>query len=126
MRANLRTHVRRAQRWTLAVTGAALLASAGGCGLAKEGRAWLYGLEAYLYGFPLIMMDLTKDAATAVPTAGEITAPINQFAVMTKYPDARARERRVQPDGAQLLAEGSRARRHVQGSAGEEGAVSLP
>ena len=39
----------------------------------------------------MIMMDLTKDAATAVPTAGEITAPINQFAVMTKYPDASFR-----------------------------------
>ncbi len=33
-------------------------------------------------------MDLTKEAATAVPTAGEITAPVNQSAVMTKYPDA--------------------------------------
>jgi hypothetical protein len=59
---------------TLVILGAALLTSAGGCGLYKEGRAWLYGLEAYLYGFPLIMMDLTKDQATAVPTAGEITA----------------------------------------------------
>jgi hypothetical protein len=73
------SYARRARRWTLVVLGAALLASAGGCGLVKEGRAWLYGLEAYLYGFPLIMMDLTKDQATAVPTAGEITAPVNQF-----------------------------------------------
>src|SRR5215510_12981388 len=91
MTVNLRRYGRHAQRWTLAVIGAALLASAGGCGLVQEGRAWLYGLEAYLYGFPLIMMDLTKDAATAVPTAGEITAPINQFAVMTKYADASFR-----------------------------------
>jgi hypothetical protein len=76
----------------LAVIGAALLASAGGgCGLLKEGRAWLYGLEAYIYGFPLIMMDLTKDVSTAVPTAGEITGPINQFSVMTQYPDASFR-----------------------------------
>ncbi len=37
------------------------------------------------------MMDLTKDAATAVPTAGEFTAPVNQFSVMTKYPDASFR-----------------------------------
>ena len=48
-------------------------------------------MEAYIYGFPLIMMDLTKERGTAVPTAGEITAPINQFAVMTKYPDASFR-----------------------------------
>ena len=52
MTANIRRYGRRAQRWTLAVVGAALLASAGGCGLYKEGRAWLYGLEAYIYGFP--------------------------------------------------------------------------
>jgi hypothetical protein len=75
----------------LAVVVAALLAGAGGCALVKEGRAWVYGLEAYLYGFPLIMMDLTKDAATSVPVAGEIAAPLNQFAVMTKYPDASFR-----------------------------------
>src|SRR6266511_3983343 len=91
MTTNIRTYGRRAQRWTLAVVGAALLASAGGCGLVQEGRAWLYGLEAYSYGFPLIMMDLTKDAATAVPTAGEVTAPVNQFSVMTHYPDASFR-----------------------------------
>jgi len=51
---------------------------------------WLRGMKAYVYGFPLIMMDLTKEAATAA-TAGEITAPVNQFAVMTKYPDASFR-----------------------------------
>jgi hypothetical protein len=91
MTANIRGCGRRAKRWTLAVVGAALLASAGGCGLVKEGQAWLYGLEAYIYGFPLIMMDVTKDVSTAVPTAGEITAPVNQFSVMTQYPDASFR-----------------------------------
>jgi hypothetical protein len=91
MTANILSNGRRARRWTPAMLGAALLASIGGCGLYKEGRAWLYGLQAYLYGFPLVVMDLTKAAGTAVPTAGEITAPINQFAVMTKYPDASFR-----------------------------------
>ena len=51
---------------------------------------WLRGIKAYVYGFPLIMMDLTKEAATAA-TAGEITAPLNQFSVMTTYPDASFR-----------------------------------
>jgi hypothetical protein len=37
------------------------------------------------------MMDLTKEASTAVPTTGEFTAPVNQFSVMTKYPDASFR-----------------------------------
>src|SRR6266498_2047798 len=51
---------------------------------------WLRGIRAYVFGFPLIMMDLTKEAATAA-TAEEIAAPVNQFAVMTKYPDASFR-----------------------------------
>ena len=51
---------------------------------------WLRGMKAYVYAFPLIMMDLTKEAAAAA-TAGEITAPVNQFSVMTKYPDASFR-----------------------------------
>jgi hypothetical protein len=91
MTADIRSYGRRTKRGTLAIIGAALLASAGGCGVYKEGRAWLYGLEGYVYGFPLIMMDLTKEAATAVPTAGDFTAPVNQFAVMTHYPDASFR-----------------------------------
>ena len=51
---------------------------------------WLRGIKAYVYGFPLVMMDLTKEAATAA-TPGEITAPANQFSVMTRYPDASFR-----------------------------------
>ena len=51
---------------------------------------WLRGIKAYVYGFPLVMMDLTREAATAA-TAGEITAPANQFSVMTQYPDASFR-----------------------------------
>ncbi|MFL5285678.1 MAG: DUF1254 domain-containing protein [Rhodopila sp.] len=79
---------RRAKRWTTSVVVVILLASAAGWWVLKQGRPWVYGLEAYVYGFPLVMMDLTKEAAIAVPTAGETTAPINQFAVMTRYPDA--------------------------------------
>jgi hypothetical protein len=79
------------RRWALAVVGAVLIASAAGCGLVKEGKAWFYGVQAYVYGFPLVMMDLTKAAGTAVPVAGEFTAPVNQFSVMTHYPDASFR-----------------------------------
>jgi hypothetical protein len=82
---------RRAARWALGAVAVLLIAAILGRGYLREGRAWYYGLQAYLYGFPLIMMDLTKDQGTAVLTAGEITAPINQFAVMTKYPDASFR-----------------------------------
>jgi hypothetical protein len=81
----------RVRRWAVVTAAVLLLATVLGRGYVQEGRAWWYGLHAYIYGFPLIMMDLTKEASTAVPTAGEITAPINQFSVMTRYPDASFR-----------------------------------
>ena len=51
---------------------------------------WLRGAKAYVYAFPLVMMDLTREAARAA-SVGEITAPPNQFSVMTHYPDASFR-----------------------------------
>jgi hypothetical protein len=77
-------------RWALIAVVVLLVAAVLGRGYLREGRAWVYGLQAYLYGFPLVVMDLTKDAAMA-PIPGEITAPINQFSVMTHYPDASFR-----------------------------------
>ena len=77
--------------WLIALIVVAVLTAGGSWFWHKEGRAWLYGVEAYVYGFPLMMMDLTKKQATAVPTAGEFTAPVNQFSVMAKYPDASFR-----------------------------------
>jgi hypothetical protein len=76
-----------AWRCALTIIGAVLMAFTGGCGL----TGWLNGVQGYVYGFPMVVMDVTKDAATATSTAGEITAPLNQFAVMTKYPDASFR-----------------------------------
>ncbi len=83
---------KRKKRWLrplLAVL--ALLILGGGYWYLTEGWAWLYGTEAYIYGFPMIMMDLTKETSTAVSTVGEFTAPVNQFSVMTHYPDASFR-----------------------------------
>lgn len=51
---------------------------------------WLRGIKAYIYGFPMIMMDLTREAAVGA-SVGEMTAPPNQFSVMTRYPDASFR-----------------------------------
>jgi len=91
MEPNPKTKTSRAKRWKLVVLCAALMAAVGGWWGLKEGRPWLFGIEAYIYGFPMIMMDLTKEVSTTVPTPGEITAPVNQFSVMTKYPDASFR-----------------------------------
>ncbi len=79
------------KRWILAVAVVMLLASAAGWWALTRGRPWLDCVEGDVYGIPLVMMDLTKQAATSVPTAGEITAPVNHFAVMMHYPDASFR-----------------------------------
>jgi hypothetical protein len=82
----------RKKRWRRVVLiVVALVALVGGYWYLTEGWAWLYGTEAYIYGFPMIMMDLTKNTSTAVPKPGEFTAPVNQFSVMTHFPDASFR-----------------------------------
>lgn len=69
----------------------ALVIAGGGWWVWKEGRPWFYGVQAYIYGFPLVVMDLTRQVSTAVSTPGELTAPVNRFSVMTHYPDASYR-----------------------------------
>ena len=69
----------------------AIALASGGWWVWKKGRQWYYGVKAYIYGFPLVVMDITREVSTAVPTPGEVTAPVNQFSVMTKYPDASFR-----------------------------------
>jgi len=53
--------------------------------------------EAYVYGFPLVLMDKTKEVSTAVPTAtdnrkGVNKAPVNQFAHYRTFPDDTFKE----------------------------------
>jgi hypothetical protein len=75
---------------TRALVALVLVGMVGGWWMFQIGLPWLRGIKAYMFAFALIMMDLTKEAATAA-TAGETAAPLNQFAVMTKYPDASFR-----------------------------------
>lgn len=44
-------------------------------------------MQAYVYGYPLVMMEVTRDVMTAVPApdAEGTAAPINQFAKMPTY-----------------------------------------
>jgi hypothetical protein len=46
---------------------------------------YLLGEEEYVYGFPLVLMDVTREVLTATPKAGEYSAPINQFARIRTY-----------------------------------------
>jgi hypothetical protein len=58
-----------------------------GCGVVKEGEAYLYGMESYVFGYPLVMMDVTREVLTAAaaPNAEGTAAPINHLAKMPHY-----------------------------------------
>lgn len=52
----------------------------GGGKQVKKKAAYLAGMKEYVYGYPLVMMDVTREVITATPSSGEYAAPINQFA----------------------------------------------
>ena len=45
-------------------------------------------IDAYIYGYPLVLMDMTRQVGTNVPRFGENAAPINQFGSKRSFPDA--------------------------------------
>ena len=55
----------------------------------REEVAYLLGMEAYVYGYPLVTMDVTREVLTAAPApnAEGTAAPINQLAKMPHYVD---------------------------------------
>ena len=66
----------------------ALVISLSGCRVrekVKEKVAYLVGMEEYVYGFPLVMMDVTREVVTATPVTGEYKAPVNQFGRIRTY-----------------------------------------
>ena len=46
---------------------------------AQQMPAYVRGMEGYAYGFPLVIMDVTRGLLTATATSGEYKAPVNQF-----------------------------------------------
>lgn len=54
---------------------------------AKEAVAYVAGLKEYVYGYPLVMMDVTREVLTASSTSGQYSAPINQFGRIRTYVD---------------------------------------
>lgn len=65
----------------------ALAMSMAGCGKVKEEEAYIYGMESYVYGYPIVVMDVTREVMTAapVPNSEGTAAPINQLAKMPHY-----------------------------------------
>jgi hypothetical protein len=57
----------------------------GGGNKAKEAVGYVTGMEEYVYGYPLVMMDVTREVVTATPNSTEYQAPINQFGRIRTY-----------------------------------------
>jgi hypothetical protein len=71
---------------------AALLTPALGCHAKeklREEEAYLYGMESYVYAYPLVVMDVSREVLTAVPAPNSegTFAPINQLGKMPHYVD---------------------------------------
>ena len=50
------------------------------------------GTEAYIYGYPLVTMELARRVVTNVREPEESRAPMGQFARLRRFPDASSRE----------------------------------
>ena len=55
---------------------------------AKEKEALKAGVEAVVYGLPLVIMDITKEKTTNVAKPEGFAAPVNQFVNVRAFPDA--------------------------------------
>ncbi|MCH2108219.1 MAG: DUF1254 domain-containing protein [Polyangiaceae bacterium] len=57
---------------------------------AEEVRA--IAVSSYLFGYPLVTMEMTRRVMTNVQKAGATRAPMGEFARLRKYPDAQFRD----------------------------------
>ncbi len=71
--------------------GAAAVAQAA---TAADDPRYALARDAYLYAYPIVVMDATMRQATNVPDASAVPmrAPVNQFAHARAYPDANAKD----------------------------------
>ena len=54
---------------------------------AREEAARLLGMEVCIFGYPLVLMDVTRAVMTAAAKSGEYSAPVGQFTRMLKFAD---------------------------------------
>jgi hypothetical protein len=59
---------------------------------AKEQEAFNLGVEAYIYGYPLVTMEMTRRVITNVAAPQGKNVPMGQFGCLREYPDASFRE----------------------------------
>jgi len=56
-----------------------------------EGEAFKLGVDAYIYGYPLVVMDSVRRVNTNVAEPQGMSAPMGQFAHSRSFPDASKR-----------------------------------
>ena len=59
---------------------------------AKEAEAFAIASEAYVYGYPLVTMEMTRRVMTNVDKPEGTRAPMGQFVRMREYPTAAFRD----------------------------------
>src|SRR5271165_2633338 len=57
-----------------------------------EKEAAEIGIEAYVYGYPLVTMEMTRRVMTNVAEPQGTHAPMGEFVRMRRYPDASFRD----------------------------------
>lgn len=87
-------------RLVLAVALLGLMVASAGCAGKKTGaaaplsedEAVAAAVDAYVYGYPLVTMEMTRRVMTNASAPGDKHAPMGQFASMRQYPDATFRD----------------------------------
>jgi hypothetical protein len=77
------------------IVAAALLGTGRGAaqdGKLSEEQAAALGVEAYIYGYPLVTMELTRRVSTNVAAPQGTRAPMGQFLSLRTYPSAAFRD----------------------------------
>src|ERR1700722_12198721 len=59
---------------------------------AKEEEAAKIGVEAYIYGYPLVTMEMTRRVTTNVASLEGMRGPMGQFINAREYPTAAFRD----------------------------------
>jgi len=84
---------------TALTVGIGLVGSMLSCSTASKDQANLshkdrqkIAKEAYIYGYPLVLMDMSRRVSTNVSKADAEHAPMNQFSHRDKFPDSSFRE----------------------------------
>lgn len=87
-------HISRTSCVLPAIASAGLLFSFAPCKAAEENpiEAAALGVEAYIYGYPLVTMEMTRRVMTNVEKPDGSRAPMGQFVRMREYPTAAFRD----------------------------------